>query len=352
MPQRLPGVLLHDHLDGGLRPATVVELADDVGYRGLPTTDPAQLAEWFDQKQSGSLETYLEAFTHTIAVMQTSDALHRVAAEAALDLAADGVVYAEVRFAPHLHTRRGLSLDEVMEAVTTGLDAGAAESGLAWGVIVDAIRSEPTSEEAVDLAIRWQKRGVVGFDLAGPERGYPPELHLPAIRRAQAFGLRVTLHAGEAAGVESLAAALRAGAERIGHGVEVVEDCRVEGGEIVQLGRVATQVRDRAIPLEVCPSSNLATKRWSPDQHPVGMLHRAGFAVTLNTDNRLMSRTRLSQEMDLVVTHHRFGVSDLALVARRALQAAFCPSPLKRELWEQRLAPAYRAAGADASPRW
>ena len=352
MSKPLPGVLLHDHLDGGLRPATVVELADDLGYRGLPITDPGQLAEWFDQRRSGSLETYLEAFAHTIAVMQTTDALHRVAFETALDLAEDGVVYAEVRFAPHLHTRRGLSLDEVMEAVTTGMAAGAAESGLVWGVIVDAIRSERTSEEAVDVAVRWQDRGVVGFDLAGPERGHPPDLHLPAIRRAQAFGLRVTLHAGEAAGVESLAAALRAGAERIGHGVEVIDDCRVEGGEIVQLGRVAAQVRDRAIPLEVCPSSNLATKRWKPAQHPVGLLYRAGFAVTLNTDNRLMSRTRLSQEMELVVAHHGFGVSDLADVARRSLQAAFCPTPLKRELWERRVAPAYRAAGADVSPRW
>jgi adenosine deaminase len=347
----LPSVLLHDHLDGGLRPRTVLELAESGGYHGLPVGDVDRLADWFDQGPSGSLERYLGAFEHTIAVMQSPEALSRVAEEALVDLAADGVVYTEQRFAPLLHTRRGLTPVAVIDAVIAGMARGAAATGVGWGIIVDAIRSEPDSFLAAEAAAERAGAGVVGFDLAGPEREFPPHEHLAAIGIAREAGLRITLHAGEAAGPASIASAvLRCATERIGHGVEVIEDCVVDDGRIVELGAVASTVRDRRIPLELCPTSNLHTKHWTADRHPIGMLYRAGFAVTINTDNRLMSRTSMSDEFDLVRTHHGFTVDDLATVTRTALDAAFCSHPERRRLWEDRIAPAYRAAGAELTP--
>lgn len=350
---RLPSVLLHDHLDGGLRPSTILDLAHEVGYSGLPTSDVDGLASWFDQGRSGSLETYLAAFEHTIAVMQTPEALSRVAEEAVLDLAADGVVYTEQRFAPLLHTMGGLSPEEVLDAVIEGMTRGAATTGMVWGIIVDAIRSSPDSVRAAEAAAARAGRGVVGFDLAGPEAGHPAHHHLPAIHLAREAGLRITLHAGEADGPWAIASAiLRAGAERIGHGVAVIDDCRVEGGEVVEAGALAAAVRDRRIPLEICPSSNLATKGWSPEQHPVGMLWRAGLSVTINTDNRLMSRTTLSDELRLVRETHRFDLTDQAAWTRIALTAAFCSEPDRHRLWEETIAPAYRKAGAEVDLSW
>ena len=343
---QLPSVVLHDHLDGGLRPATVVELAAAVGHV-LPADDPDDLADWFDQGRSGSLERYLEAFVHTVSVMQTAEAITRVAREAVEDLAADGVVYAEIRFAPHLLTRRGLSPDAVVEAALSGMAAGAAKTGMDWGLILDAMRQDDDSLDVARLAVRHAGHGVVGFDLAGPEAGFPPDRHLAAIRHVQEAGLHLTLHAGEAGGLASLASAMhRCRTERIGHGVEVIDDCTVRDGEIVSLGPLAADIRDRRLPLEICVSSNLHTKGWLPGDHPVGMLHRAGFAVTLNTDNRLMSRTSMSAEFELVRRHQGFDVDDLLAVTRTALDAAFCPVDVKRRLWEDVILPAYRSAGA------
>lgn len=330
----------------------MVELAGALDHR-LPSTDPDELARWFDQGRSGSLETYLGAFVHTVSAMQTIEGLRRVAEESVEDLAADGVVYAELRFAPLLHTRRGLPPEEVVEAVIEGMSRAGERTGLSWGLILDAIRSEPDSLHVADLAVRYAGRGVVAFDLSGPEAGFPPDAHLPAIRRVREVGLGVTLHAGEAAGVASIALALnRCGADRIGHGIEVIRDCAVADDRIIRLGAVAAQVRDRRVPLEVCPTSNLHTRGWAPNQHPVGPLHRAGFTVTINTDNRLMSATSMSAEQELVRRHQGFGLDDLALATRRALAAAFCPEPLRRSLWEERIAPAYSAAGASVSSRW
>jgi adenosine deaminase len=352
----LPSVLLHDHLDGGLRPATVLDLADTQGYPDLPETDVRSLAAWFDQKDSGSLEQYLAAFTHTIAVMQEPAALERVAYEALVDLAEDGVAYAEIRFSPPAHTERGLTPDKVVEAVASGLRLGGRETGVRWGLIIDALRHRHDSVEVAKLALRHRRHGVVGFDLAGPEAGHPPGDHVAACRIARDGGLRLTIHAGEAGGrrgVAHIASAIdRCGAERIGHGVELVDDCEVGGEEIMTLGPVAARVRERRVPLEVCPSSNLATSRLQPDQHPVGLLYRAGFNVTLNTDNRLMSATSMSDEMGLVSKYHGFEIDDLARTAWRSLDAAFCPWEVKAELWEDVIAPAYAAAGADLDPVW
>ncbi|HEY7468780.1 MAG TPA: adenosine deaminase [Acidimicrobiia bacterium] len=352
----LPSVLLHDHLDGGLRPGTVLELAEACGYDDLPADNEHDLARWFDQKDSGSLEAYLGAFRHTIAVMQGSEALERVAYEAGHDLAADGVVYGEVRFSPPLHAPDPAGQGQVIEAVASGLRMAAEETGMRWGMIIDALRHLHDSQAVARLAMRHRHLGVVGFDIAGPEAGFPPRAHVAAFRMVRAGGLRLTIHAGESAGPHGVAFMAQAmdvcGAERIGHGIEIIRDCRIEDDEIVALGGVARRVRDRRIPLEVCPSSNLATGRLVPDQHPIGLLYRAGFNVTLSTDNRLMSSTSMSEEFDLVRKYHGFEVDDLARVTRRSLEAAFCSWEVKAELWEDAIAPAYTAAGAGLDPVW
>lgn len=338
----LPKVLLHDHLDGGLRPETVLELAEQAGYESLPATDLEGLADWFDQSGSGSLPRYLEAFRHTVAVLQTADAIERVAYEAVLDLAADGVVYAETRFAPSLLTAGGLDRHRVVEAALAGLEQGQDETGTVARLIIDAMRQDDDADEVAEVALRFRHRGVVAFDLAGPELGYPADRHLSACRMVREAGLGLTLHAGEADGPHSIWVALqRCGAHRIGHGVRIVEDIKRLEGEIAELGRLASYVRDRRIPLEVCLTSNLHTGGWTADQHPVGALHRAGFAVTLNTDNRLMSATSMTQEFALAAQHHRFGLDDLRVVTETALQAAFCDRPTRQAILRDRIEPAY-----------
>ncbi len=350
----LPSVLLHDHLDGGLRPSTIIDLADEAGYEALPTTDEAGLAAWFDQSESGSLERYLDSFTHTIAVMQTADALERIAHEAAVDLAADGVVYAEIRFCPWLHTAKGLASRTVVEAVAAGL-AGSG-TGMEWRLIIDALRHEAHSDDMAALAVSAKNLGVVGFDLAGPEAGNPPRRYLAACRSVRESGLRLTIHAGEAAGRDGPAYIAEAmdvcGAERIGHGVELIRDCLVEDGEVVKVGAVAARIRDRQLALEMCPASNLATSSIQPEGHPIGALFRAGFNVTISTDNRLMSTTSMSREFAFVSRHHGFGIDDLALTTRRSLAAAFCEHETKARLWSDVIAPAYRKAGAETDGTW
>jgi adenosine deaminase len=296
------------------------------------------------------LESYLGAFRHTIGVMQDWESLERVAYEASVDLTNDGVVYAELRFCPLLHTRKGLAPMEVVRAVSTGLRRGADETGLAWGLIIDAMRHETHSVEMAYLAVAGRELGVVGFDLAGPELGNPPGSHLAACRLARTSGLGLTIHAGEAAGDRGAGYMAEAmdlcGAERLGHGVELVWDCVLSDGEVVEIGPVAARVLDRQIPLEMCPSSNLATSRLAPDQHPIGAFYRAGFNVTINTDNRLMSATTMSAELDFARRHHGFDLDDLVRVTRHSLKAAFCDHATKRRLWEERIAPAYREEGA------
>jgi adenosine deaminase len=312
----------------------VIELAAEIGYRDLPTLDEDALAAWFFQGESGSLERYLEAFRHTIGVMQTPEALQRVAEEAIVDLAADGVVYAELRFAPSLHRGRNLSRDEVIAAVLEGIERGCSATGIDAGIILDAMRQDDDSMEVATAALRYRDRGVVGFDLAGPEAGFPPHLHLAACRIAAGGGLGLTIHAGEGDGVRSIELALDpCGAARIGHGVRIVEDVRVEDGEVADVGPVAGRVLRDRIPLEVCPTSNLHTGMFaSAADHPVGLLHRAGFAVTLNTDNQLMSRITPSDEYRLAVDQHGFDVADLKEVTLRAASAAFCDDEVRRRV--------------------
>jgi adenosine deaminase len=319
-----PKVLLHDHLDGGLRPATVVELAREAGYDGLPTTDVEALERWFpEQAWSGSLERYLEPFSHTVAVMQTADALSRVAAECAEDLRDDGVVYAEVRFAPELHVAAGLGLDEVVAAVVRGFHS---VSGIRVGTMVTAMRHAARSVEVAELAVRWRDRGVVGFDIAGAEAGFPPTRHLDAFQLLQRESAHFTIHAGEAFGLPSIWEALQwCHADRLGHGVRIMDDIEVdpESGE-ARLGRLAAYVRDTRVPLEMCPTSNVQTGAApSVAEHPVGLLRRLRFRVTVNTDNRLVSGVTLSSELAACAAAFDWSWDDLRRLTLNAAKSAF-----------------------------
>lgn len=322
----LPKVVLHDHLDGGLRPATIIELAEAAGH-ALPSQDPQELGDWFvAAASSGSLERYLETFDHTIAVMQTAEDLRRVARESVLDLAADGVVYAEQRYAPEQHLRKGLTLQEVVDAVQAGLEEGVAEAAaggrtIRVGQLVTAMRHADRGQEIAELALANRDRGVLGFDIAGAEAGFPPSRHQRAFWTLRRASFPVTVHAGEAAGIDSIAEALHVGgALRLGHGARLTEDIELgaptpedpTGIGHATLGRVAHWVRDQQVPLELCPSSNLQTGvAPSIREHPITMLAQLGFAVTVNTDNRLMSGTSMSREMQLLVDEAGWTLDEL-----------------------------------------
>ncbi|MEY4176137.1 MAG: adenosine deaminase [Actinomycetota bacterium] len=347
----LPKVLLHDHLDGGLRPATVIELAREHGYRGLPTHDTAELAAWFNRgAKRNDLVLYLETFAHTVGVMQHRDAIERVAHECAHDLAADGVVYAEVRMAPELCTEQGLTLDEVMQAMVDGFASGSKGTGLTVYVICSAMRTAARSLEIAELAVRWRDRGCVGFDIAGAEAGYPPTRHLDAFQYVQHENFHATIHAGEAFGLPSIWEAVQfCGAERLGHGVRIVDDITGPAGD-EQLGRLAAYVRDRRIPLELCPTSNVGTGVCaSIAEHPIGMLRRLRFRVTLNTDNRLMSDTSMSNEMRQVVDAFGWGLDDLEWVTINSMKSAFAPFPERLDIINRVIKPGYAAARAAAA---
>jgi adenosine deaminase len=342
-----PKALLHDHLDGGLRPETVVELADAVGHV-LPAAGAPAMAEWFVAAAgSGSLERYLETFAHTVGVMQTSDALYRVARECALDLAADGVVYAEVRFAPEQHLERGLQLPEAVEAVLAGFEAGSVQAraqgtGIRIGTLLTAMRHAARSQEIAELAVRFRDVGVVGFDIAGAEAGYPPTRHLDAFEYLQRENFHFTIHAGEGFGLPSIWQALQwCGADRLGHGVRIIDDIGT-GPDGARLGRLAAYVRDKRIPLELCPSSNVQTgAAASIAEHPIGLLRDLRFRATVNTDNRLMSGTSMSREMALLVESFGYGWADLQWFTINAMKSSFIPFDERLVLINEVIKPGY-----------
>ncbi|MYZ09382.1 adenosine deaminase [Streptomyces sp. SID2999] len=344
--RRLPKAVLHDHLDGGLRPATVIELAAAVGHT-LPTTDPDELAAWYvEAAGSGDLVRYIGTFEHTLAVMQTREGLLRVAEEYVLDLAADGVVYAEVRYAPELNTRAGLTLAEVVETVQEGLAAGMAKAAAAGtpvrvGTLLCGMRMFDRVGEAADLAVAYRDAGVVGFDIAGAEDGFPPADHLAAFEHLRAESVPFTIHAGEAYGLPSIHQAVQVcGAQRLGHGVRITEDI-VDG----KLGRLAGWVRDRRIALEMCPTSNLQTGcAGSIAEHPITALKDLGFRVTLNTDNRLVSGTTMTREMALLVEEAGWTAEDLRTVTVNAVKSAFIPFDERKALIEDVILPGYAEA--------
>lgn len=349
---KAPKVLLHDHLDGGVRPATVIDLAAESQYRGLPTTDPDALAQWFQRgADRKSLELYLEGFAHTLAVMQTKEALMRVAAECAEDLAADNVVYAEVRIAPEQHVEGGLSLDEVVQAILEGFQLGSEGRGITTGLLVTAMRQGHRSLEIAELAVRHRDEGVVGFDIAGPEAGYPPTLHLDAFRLIAKENFHFTIHAGEGFGLPSIWEALQiCGAERLGHGVRIVDDITIRPDGRPSLGRLSSFVRDRRIPLELCPSSNVHTgAATSIAEHPIALLRRLRFRVTVNTDNRLMSGITLSQEFDRLVEAFGFGLDEMEWLTLNAMKSAFWPFDGRLRIINDLIKPGYARLRADTS---
>ncbi len=347
--RRAPKVLLHDHLDGGLRPGTLIDLARETGYDGLPEGDADKLGDLIRQAaDSGSLERYLENFAHTCAVMQTRDALVRVAAECAEDLAADGVVYAEVRYAPEQHLERGLTLDEVVEAVNEGFREGerrAKENGdrIRVGALLTAMRHAARALEIAELANRYRDLGVVGFDIAGAEAGFPPTRHLDAFEYLKRENNHFTIHAGEAFGLPSIWQALQwCGADRLGHGVRIIDDIEVAEDGAVKLGRLASYVRDKRVPLELCPSSNLQTgAAASYAEHPIGLLRKLRFRATVNTDNRLMSGTSMSREFEKLVEAFSYTLDDMEWFTVNAMKSAFIPFGERLAMINDVLKPGY-----------
>jgi len=328
--RQVPKVLLHEHLDGGLRPATVLELADEIGYEGLPEADPEALGRWFHAgADRGSLPEYLEGFRHTIAVMQTPEALERVAHEFIEDMAAENVVYAEPRFAPHFHTQGGLGLDGVMTAVLRGLRRGSQDFGVGYGLIVCAMRNESSdlSRRLAELAVAYRNQGCVGFDLAGEEAGHPANHHLQAFQLAKRMDFNITIHAGESFGPESIWQALQyCGAHRIGHGVRLLEDIVVYDRKVIRVGALAQYVLDHRIPLEICLSSNVHTgAATSMAEHPFPYFWEKDYRVTLNTDNRLMSATTMTDEYAIAVNQFGLSFDELEKLSINAMKSSFVP---------------------------
>lgn len=373
-----PKALLHDHLDGGVRPQTIIELSDRIGYAALPVRTEPELREWFRASaDSGSLVRYLETFEHTLAVMQTVDGLRRIARECVLDLAADGVVYAESRYAPEQHLASGLVLEEVVEAVTAGFHEGEQEAAAAGRPIrvtslLTAMRHAAKSREIAELAVRYRDDGVAGFDIAGAEAGYPPSRHLGAFEYLQRENAHFTIHAGEAFGLPSIWEAIQwCGADRLGHGVRIVDDIQVPEpgsdpgpspkpwapsrfgwrgkGPAPTLGRLAAYVRDARIPLEMCPTSNIQTgAAASVAEHPITLLKDLRFRVTVNTDNRLMSNTSMSREFQQLVDDAGWTLADLRWATINAMKSAFIPFDERLAIIEQVVKPGYAALGVTA----
>jgi adenosine deaminase len=354
-----PKVLLHDHLDGGLRPQTVLDLAAEFGYSDLPANDAESLGRWFSEAAfSGSLERYLKTFKHTVGVMQTIPALTRVARECAEDLASDGVVYAEVRFAPELHIEQGLNEHEIVEAVLAGFAegvAGAASVGrtIRVGVLLTAMRTAANSRHIAEIAVEYRDRGVVGFDIAGAEAGFPPTRHLDAFEYLRRENAHFTIHAGEAFGLPSIWEAIQwCGADRLGHGVRIMDDITVDASGSASLGKLAAYVRDRRIPLELCPTSNVQTGAAdSIASHPIGLLRKLGFRVTVNTDNRLMSGTSMSHEMDLLSQAFGWGLADMEWLTVNAMKSAFIGFDERLEIISNQIKPGYAEIRAELAER-
>lgn len=354
-----PKVLLHDHLDGGLRPQTVLDLAAESGYSDLPATDAESLGRWFSEAAySGSLERYLETFKHTVGVTQSVSALARVSRECAEDLAADGVVYAEVRFAPELHVEKGLNEREIIEAVLSGFAQGVAAVAaggkqIRIGVLLTAMRTAANARSIAELAVEYRDRGVVGFDIAGAEAGFPPTRHLDAFEYLRRENAHFTIHAGEAFGLPSIWEAIQwCGADRLGHGVRIMDDITVAPDGSVTLGKLAAYVRDRRIPLELCPTSNVQTGAAdSIATHPIGLLRTLGFRVTVNTDNRLMSGTSMSREMDLLSQAFGWGLKDMEWLTINAMKSAFLGFDERLEIINTQIKPGYAQMRAELENR-
>jgi len=340
-----PKVLLHDHLDGGLRPSTVIDLADISGYEELPSDNVEKLSEWFHEGANRrDLNLYLETFAHTVGVMQDEYSCHRVAKECAEDLAKDGCVYAEIRFAPSLFTMQKLSVHEVIEAVLSGFSEGSSGTNLTLRTIITAMRTSNDSKTIAEAAVDFRDKGVVGFDIAGREVGYPPTDHLEAFQLLQRENFHFTIHAGEAFGLPSIWEAVQyCGAERLGHGVRIIDDIELDASGNYILGSLASFIRDRRIPLELCPTSNIHTGAvQSLEEHPIGVLKDLGFRVTVNTDNRLMSNVSMTSELLSLNKTFGWNLDDFSWLTVNAMKSAFIPFDERIHLIEKVIKPGWK----------
>ena len=340
-----PKVLLHDHLDGGLRPSTVIDLADISGYEELPSDNVEKLSEWFHEGANRrDLNLYLETFAHTVGVMQDEYSCHRVAKECAEDLAEDGCVYAEIRFAPSLFTMQKLSVHEVIEAVLSGFSEGSSGTNLTLRTIITAMRTSNDSKTIAEAAVDFRDKGVVGFDIAGREVGYPPTDHLEAFQLLQRENFHFTIHAGEAFGLPSIWEAVQyCGAERLGHGVRIIDDIELDASGNYILGSLASFIRDRRIPLELCPTSNIHTGAvQSLEEHPIGVLKDLGFRVTVNTDNRLMSNVSMTSELLSLNKTFGWNLDDFSWLTVNAMKSDFIPFDERIHLIEKVIKPGWK----------
>jgi adenosine deaminase len=346
--KKMPKVLIHDHLDGGMRIGTIMELAEKERYP-LPADDPDELLQWFHRgANQGDLGLYLETFKVIYAILQTEEALERAAYESMIDLKEDNVVYVETRFAPFFHTRKGLTHDRVMEAVLRGLNQGRKETGIGYGLIVSSMRDTNWSLPMAMLAVKYRNEGAVAFDLAGDEAGHPPKKHLDAFQYCQRENFNITIHAGEAFGARSIWQALQyCGAHRIGHGTRLIDDFVFEDGEVVRMSTLANYILDKRIPLECCLSSNVHTgAAESYSAHPFRHFYKRRFRVTLNTDNRLMSDTSMSKELGIAVREYGLTLADLEILTINAMKSAFIHYDKRCDIIYDVLKPSFARLGA------
>ncbi len=325
----VPKVLLHDHLDGGLRPQTIIELANEQKYNKLPTKEPEELGKWFHRgANKGNLVEYLQGFEHTCAVMQSKEALERVSYEMMEDMKNDGVCYVETRFAPVFHTSKSLYNEDVVNAVLSGLEKGKKDFGVGYGLILCGMRNMKNTLDIAELAVNYRNKGVVGFDLAGEEGGYPPKKHIDAFQFIQRANFNITIHAGEAFGKESIWQAIQwCGAHRIGHATHLMEDFTLDrNGHVVGFGDLAQYVLDKRIPLEICLLSNVHTGAIDKiENHPFGILYKQKFRVTINTDDRLMSDTSMTKEFLTAIQYFNLTLDDVEKITLNSMKSAFIP---------------------------